>query len=207
MCGISGIVHSDSVGKNLFNSIRNLEYRGYDSCGMATMFNGNLDLRKNVGGIEEANLKEKFDKMQGCIGIAHTRWATHGGVNRENAHPHLSNNKEFAIVHNGIISNYQEIREKLLTKGVVFEFIVKDIFDAGVFVELICILLICWPEMSDLQLEPLQLLSWTRRLREPRLPSCSRAPWRQRGSEVGSATTWKEPSGSDVILSRSRRLS
>ena len=133
MCGISGIVHSKNVAKNLFNSIRNLEYRGYDSCGMALMFHGFLDLRKNIGGIDEVNLKEKFDKMQGCIGIAHTRWATHGGVNRENAHPHLSNNKEFAIVHNGIISNYQEIREKLLTKGVVFE----SMTDTEVFANLI----------------------------------------------------------------------
>ena len=133
MCGISGIVHSKNVAKNLFNSIRNLEYRGYDSCGMALMFDGFLDLRKNIGGIDEVNIKEKFDKMQGCIGIAHTRWATHGGVNRENAHPHLSNNKEFAIVHNGIISNYQEIREKLLTKGVVFE----SMTDTEVFANLV----------------------------------------------------------------------
>ena len=66
MCGISGIVHSKNVAKNLFNSIRNLEYRGYDSCGMALMFHGFLDLRKNIGGIDEVNLKEKFDKMQGA---------------------------------------------------------------------------------------------------------------------------------------------
>lgn len=133
MCGISGIVHSENIGKSLFNSIRNLEYRGYDSCGMAIIFHGTLDLRKNVGGIDEANSMEKFDQMEGFIGIAHTRWATHGGVNRENAHPHISNNSQFAIVHNGIISNYQELREELITKGVVF----KSMTDTEVFVNLI----------------------------------------------------------------------
>ena len=76
MCGISGIVHSENIGRNLFNSIRNLEYRGYDSCGMAMLQQGELDLRKNVGGIDEVNAIEKLDQMQGSIGIAHTRWAT-----------------------------------------------------------------------------------------------------------------------------------
>ena len=83
MCGISGIVHSENIGRNLFNSIRNLEYRGYDSCGMAMLSEGELDLRKNIGGIDEVNALEQLDKMQGSIGIAHTRWATHGGVTQE----------------------------------------------------------------------------------------------------------------------------
>ena len=120
MCGISGIVHSENIGRNLFNSIRNLEYRGYDSCGMALLRQGALDLRKNVGGIDEVNSLEKLDQMQGSIGIAHTRWATHGGVTQENAHPHLSQNKQFVIVHNGIISNYQELRERMLSQGCCF---------------------------------------------------------------------------------------
>ena len=133
MCGISGIVHSENIGRNLFNSIRNLEYRGYDSCGMAMLRRGVLDLRKNVGGIDEVNLKENLDQMQGSIGIAHTRWATHGGVTQENAHPHLSPNKQFVIVHNGIISNYQKLREQLLSQGVVFE----SLTDTEVFVNLL----------------------------------------------------------------------
>ena len=133
MCGISGIVHSENIGRNLFNSIRNLEYRGYDSCGMALLRKGVLDLRKNVGGIDEVNSLEKLDQMQGSIGIAHTRWATHGGVNQENAHPHLSPNKQFVIVHNGIISNYQELRERMLSQGVVFE----SLTDTEVFVNLL----------------------------------------------------------------------
>ena len=133
MCGISGIVHSENIGRNLFNSIRNLEYRGYDSCGMAMLQQGELDLRKNVGGIDEVNAIEKLDQMQGSIGIAHTRWATHGGVTQENAHPHLSPNRKFVIVHNGIISNYQELRERLLGQGVVF----KSLTDTEVFVNLL----------------------------------------------------------------------
>jgi len=97
------------------------------------MLDGLLDLRKNIGGIDEVNSKENLDQMKGCIGIAHTRWATHGGVNRENAHPHLSRNNEFAIVHNGIISNYQELRDKLLSNGVIF----KSMTDTEVFVNLL----------------------------------------------------------------------
>ena len=73
-----------------------------------------------LGEIDEVNSLEKLDQMQGSIGIAHTRWATHGGVTQENAHPHLSPNKQFVIVHNGIISNYQELRERMLSQGVVF---------------------------------------------------------------------------------------
>jgi len=100
---------------------------------MVTMLRGNLDLRKNVGGIEEVNSKEKLDQMKGSIGIAHTRWATHGGVNKENAHPHISPNNEFAIVHNGIISNYQKLKEALLSRGSVFE----SMTDSEVFVNLL----------------------------------------------------------------------
>ena len=133
MCGISGIVHSENVGKSLLNTIRNLEYRGYDSCGMALMLDGMLDLRKNVGGIDEVNSKENLDQMKGGIGIAHTRWATHGGVNSENAHPHLSRNNEFVIVHNNIISNYQELKKKLSDSGVTF----RSMTDTEVFVNLV----------------------------------------------------------------------
>ena len=133
MCGISGIVHSENVGRNLFNSIRNLEYRGYDSCGMAMLSKGEFDIRKNVGGIDEVNAIEQLDKMNGMIGIAHTRWATHGGVTQANAHPHLSYKREFVIVHNGIFSNYQELREQLMDQDVVFE----SLTDTEVFVNLL----------------------------------------------------------------------
>ena len=133
MCGISGIVHSENFGRNLLNSIRNLEYRGYDSCGVAVIQNGKIDLRKNIGGIDDVNLKERLDQMQGKIGIAHTRWATHGSVTQENAHPHLSANRKFAVVHNGIISNYQQLRDVMLSEGVCFE----SLTDTEVFVNLL----------------------------------------------------------------------
>ena len=133
MCGISGIVHTENFGRNLLNSIRNLEYRGYDSCGVAVIQNGKIDLRKNIGGIDDVNLKERLDQMQGKIGIAHTRWATHGSVTQENAHPHLSENRKFAVVHNGIISNYQQLRDVMLSEGVCFE----SLTDTEVFVNLL----------------------------------------------------------------------
>ena len=133
MCGISGIVHSENIGRNLFNSIRNLEYRGYDSCGMAILRDGELDIRKNVGGIDEVNAIEQLDKMNGDIGIAHTRWATHGSVTQENAHPHISYKRDFVIVHNGIISNYQELRERLVGDEFVFE----SMTDTEVFANLL----------------------------------------------------------------------
>ena len=120
MCGISGIVDLEPIGTRLFTSIRNLEYRGYDSCGIATLHEGQISARKNTGGVDEVNSTEQLDQLPGTIGIAHTRWATHGGVTQENAHPHLSMRNEFAIAHNGIISNYQRLREQLVQQG--FEF-------------------------------------------------------------------------------------
>ena len=120
MCGISGIVDLEPIGIRLFTSIRNLEYRGYDSCGIATLHEGQINARKNTGGVDEVNSTEQLDQLPGTIGIAHTRWATHGGVTQENAHPHLSMRNEFAIAHNGIISNYQRLREQLVQQG--FEF-------------------------------------------------------------------------------------
>ncbi len=120
MCGISGIVDLEPIGTRLFTSIRNLEYRGYDSCGIATLHEGQINARKNIGGVDEVNSTEQLDQLPGTIGIAHTRWATHGGVTQENAHPHLSMRNEFAIAHNGIISNYKRLREQLVQQG--FEF-------------------------------------------------------------------------------------
>jgi len=100
---------------------------------MAMLSKGEFDIRKNIGGIDEVNAIEKLDKMNGMIGIAHTRWATHGGVTQENAHPHLSYKREFVIVHNGIFSNYQELREQLMDQDVVFE----SLTDTEVFVNLL----------------------------------------------------------------------
>lgn len=120
MCGIAGIVASSNVAQKLYRSIAALEYRGYDSCGMAVQENGHIDVRKNVGTVEKVNQGERLTDMKGLAGIAHTRWATHGGVTRENAHPHMDAQGRVAVVHNGIISNYRQIRARLQETGVVF---------------------------------------------------------------------------------------
>ena len=120
MCGISGVTGTENVVQTLYESIRSLEYRGYDSCGLAVVHNGELAVRKNVGGVEEVNQREHLTSMKGNAGIAHTRWATHGGVTQANAHPHTSMDGRFSVVHNGIINNYLDIRESLLSQGVKF---------------------------------------------------------------------------------------
>ncbi|OGL64629.1 MAG: glutamine--fructose-6-phosphate aminotransferase [Candidatus Tectomicrobia bacterium RIFCSPLOWO2_12_FULL_69_37] len=120
MCGIAGVAGSTNIAQRLFRGIAALEYRGYDSCGMAVQRNGTLDIRKNIGTVESVNQNERLTDMKGLVGIAHTRWATHGGVTRENAHPHSDNNGRVAVVHNGIISNYRDIRERLGKAGAVF---------------------------------------------------------------------------------------
>jgi len=117
MCGISAIASHKSVAKLLLKSLQNLEYRGYDSCGMALFDDQEIKLRKNIGNVNEVNSTERFEEMKGHLGIAHTRWATHGGVTAENSHPHFSSDNNFVIVHNGIFSNYQAIKTGLEAKG------------------------------------------------------------------------------------------
>ena len=133
MCGISGMINAKNVAHPLYASIRNLEYRGYDSCGMALLDAGKIHTRKNTGGVEEVNQRERLTQLSGRLGIAHTRWATHGVVSRANAHPHLSTNEAFAVVHNGIFSNYQDLREELEAEGVPF----CSQTDTEVFVQLL----------------------------------------------------------------------
>lgn len=113
MCGISAYYGPGNAGKILLDSISRLDYRGYDSAGMATIADEGINLRKGVGEIEELRKKFDFEDMGGRVGLSHTRWATHGDVSTENAHPHLSCDGRFAIVHNGIIENWGEIKEGL----------------------------------------------------------------------------------------------
>ncbi|MBD3304863.1 glutamine--fructose-6-phosphate transaminase (isomerizing), partial [candidate division KSB3 bacterium] len=120
MCGIVGIVGSSTVSDRLFRCIKNLEYRGYDSCGIAVLAGQQIEIRKNIGSVDEVNTIEHLAEAQGNLGLAHTRWATHGGVTQVNAHPHLSADSSFAVVHNGIISNYRELREELIQAGHTF---------------------------------------------------------------------------------------
>ncbi len=120
MCGIFGYFGDRKAAPLLFEGLKKLEYRGYDSCGIATIDKGSIHLKKDAGKVEEVHKKHKLDYLPGNIGIAHTRWATHGKVTKENAHPHISNNSKIAVVHNGIIENYIELRNLLINHGFSF---------------------------------------------------------------------------------------
>lgn len=117
MCGISGAVGLNNISDELYQGIRNLEYRGYDSCGVALMNKKSLVIRKNTGGVEEFFRKENVLSLSSKIGIAHTRWATHGKVTQGNTHPFTSCDGKFAVVHNGIISNFRPLKDKLIREG------------------------------------------------------------------------------------------
>ncbi|MHA1365951.1 MAG: SIS domain-containing protein, partial [Candidatus Heimdallarchaeota archaeon] len=113
MCGIIGYIGKSNAAPILYSSLKKLEYRGYDSCGMA-LINGSMgiDMRKGAGRIEAVNDRVDFLALTGNVGIAHTRWATHGKVTDENAHPFMSCNGEYALVHNGILENYLEVSQE-----------------------------------------------------------------------------------------------
>jgi glucosamine--fructose-6-phosphate aminotransferase (isomerizing) len=119
MCGIVGIVGNQPVAARLVDALRRLEYRGYDSAGVATLHDGVMERRRAEGKL--FNLEKKLDAepLAGAIGIAHTRWATHGVPNETNAHPHFVDG--VAVVHNGIIENFSELKDELLAEGAVFE--------------------------------------------------------------------------------------
>ncbi|MDQ0190449.1 glutamine--fructose-6-phosphate transaminase (isomerizing) [Alicyclobacillus cycloheptanicus] len=133
MCGIVGYVGTRDVSQVVIGGLRKLEYRGYDSAGIATLDDGKLRVVKSVGRL--ANLEEKLlhEPVQGHLGIGHTRWATHGKPSDENAHPHQDCSRRFAIVHNGIVENYLALREELISKGHQF----KSETDTEVVVHLI----------------------------------------------------------------------
>ena len=120
MCGIIGILSQEGLAaQRAMEALRRLEYRGYDSAGVATLHNGKLDRRRAAGKL--ANLQDVLHKtpIEGSVGIGHTRWATHGAANTQNAHPHVSGS--VALVHNGIIENFRHLREALEKKSHVFE--------------------------------------------------------------------------------------
>ncbi|MBI5390448.1 glutamine--fructose-6-phosphate transaminase (isomerizing) [Candidatus Woesearchaeota archaeon] len=116
MCGITAYYGKQKAGKILLDMIQHLEYRGYDSVGMATLSSHKLFLKKGIGRIAQVDARLHFSEMPGTKGIAHTRWATHGGVTDENAHPHVDEESTIAVVHNGIIENYQQLRAELEKK-------------------------------------------------------------------------------------------
>jgi glucosamine--fructose-6-phosphate aminotransferase (isomerizing) len=120
MCGIVGAIAERNVVPILVEGLRRLEYRGYDSAGVAVLQSDqSIGLSKTVGKVAELEQKLDANPLRGRLGVAHTRWATHGGVTEANAHPHLSGDR-VAVIHNGIIENYQEIKDELEAKGYEF---------------------------------------------------------------------------------------
>jgi len=113
MCGIVGFVNERKAAPVVLKSLSKLEYRGYDSAGLATIDRGRLWFKKDAGKLAEGNQKHGLDKLPGSVAIGHVRWATHGSPTAENAHPHLDCRGQIAVVHNGIIDNYQELRSQL----------------------------------------------------------------------------------------------
>ncbi|MDO1583637.1 glutamine--fructose-6-phosphate transaminase (isomerizing) [Rhizobium oryzicola] len=119
MCGIVGIVGKEPVAERLVDALRRLEYRGYDSAGVATIHDGVMERRRAEGKLVNLERKLGGEPLPGTTGIAHTRWATHGVPNETNAHPHFV--EGVAVVHNGIIENFSELRDELVAEGAVFE--------------------------------------------------------------------------------------
>ena len=120
MCGIVGYVGNKKATPILIEGLLCLEYRGYDSAGIATIENNKVIVKKDKGRVNNLYNLEGINDLSGTIGIAHTRWATHGKPSKENSHPHMDNSEAFAVVHNGIIENYNELREFLISKGYNF---------------------------------------------------------------------------------------
>lgn len=120
MCGIVGCVLDKKAAPIIIDSIKKLEYRGYDSVGIATVTDS-INVKKGSGKIKEVDDEIKLKDIDGNIGIAHVRWATHGNPTKENAHPHCDCKNKISVVHNGIIENYKELRQELLNEGHVFK--------------------------------------------------------------------------------------
>ena len=119
MCGIVGILGNEPVAGAMVEALKRLEYRGYDSAGVATLEGGKLARRRAEGKLKNLETRLEHEPLQGKVGIGHTRWATHGAPNENNAHPHATD--KLAVVHNGIIENFRELREELQKKGAEFK--------------------------------------------------------------------------------------
>jgi glutamine---fructose-6-phosphate transaminase (isomerizing) len=120
MCGIVGYIGEQQAYPILIEGLKKLEYRGYDSAGVALLDNGELHLVKSVGRLNDLEIKVGQDSPCGMVGIGHTRWATHGRPSDRNAHPHSDCKNQFVVIHNGIIENYQVLREWLISQGHLF---------------------------------------------------------------------------------------
>jgi glucosamine--fructose-6-phosphate aminotransferase (isomerizing) len=121
MCSIIGYYGNETAAPIIVKGLKRMEYRGYDSVGVATESDHQIELKKGIGKVNEVNSKIQLDSLPGKIGIGHTRWATHGKVTEFNAHPHQSNSGKIAIVHNGIIENFEELKKQLQDEGYNFK--------------------------------------------------------------------------------------
>ncbi|MBZ0280306.1 MAG: glutamine--fructose-6-phosphate transaminase (isomerizing) [Anaerolineae bacterium] len=133
MCGIVGYIGSQNATPIILDGLGRLEYRGYDSAGVAVIHDGQISLRRDVGKLINLRRRVEADPIYGSIGIGHTRWATHGVPAERNAHPHISMDGEYVVVHNGIVENYLELKDELAAEGVEF----KSETDTEVIVHLI----------------------------------------------------------------------
>ena len=121
MCSIIGYSGNEVAAPIIVKGLKRMEYRGYDSVGVATESNNQIELKKGIGKVNEVNSKIQLDTLPGKTGIGHTRWATHGKVTEFNAHPHPSNSGKIAIVHNGIVENFEELKKQLENEGYNFK--------------------------------------------------------------------------------------
>ena len=120
MCGIIGYKGKKRASEVLFNGLKNLEYRGYDSVGMVLLEDNEFSMKKDKGRVRDVNDTVNFLEMNGSLGMAHTRWSTHGKPSKNNSHPHFSNDGKISAIHNGIIENYDKLRQELIDEGYEF---------------------------------------------------------------------------------------
>jgi len=121
MCGIVGYIGEKNATPIILNGLKRLEYRGYDSAGLAVLCNSHIEMRKDAGKLEKLAEIVARQPVEGKVGIGHTRWATHGEPSARNAHPHLSSDGKFVVVHNGIVENFLELRDELTAEGTQFQ--------------------------------------------------------------------------------------
>ena len=133
MCGIVGYIGPRQAPAVVMGGLKKLEYRGYDSAGIAVLSGDAIDIRRDVGKLGNLEALLAREPLAGQVGIGHTRWATHGAPSQRNAHPHLSMNGRVVLVHNGIVENYQSLRDELMAEGVAF----RSETDTEVIVQLV----------------------------------------------------------------------
>ena len=121
MCGIVGYIGPQNATPIIMNGLKKLEYRGYDSAGIAVLENGGIEIRRDAGKLERLSQLVHESPLKGKVGIGHTRWATHGVPNTRNAHPHLGMTGDVVLVHNGIVENFSALRDELESEGIVFQ--------------------------------------------------------------------------------------